>query len=275
MKETNALIGRRGFIGCGALVLLPYASTVLAAAPAVPAPQAIPLSRAINRSGRMRALSQRLSKAYVQGSLGVLPDRARDIQSASQQLLTSSLSELGGSNMSNDTRKLLQSLDKDVQGLIDVVAAGRKDTLEVARTADTVLEGADKLTKAFELQSQQGNARIVNVAGRQRMLSQRAARAYFLMAAGHDTPAIRTQMANARNEFNQGLATLQSAAISTPAIRNELELARTQWLFYENSLSKAANPDSLQTVATTSERVFEVMDNLTSLYDAALRDLLG
>jgi hypothetical protein len=281
MKETNTLMGRRGFIGCGALVLLPYAyayaSAALAAAPApAPAPaQAIPLSRAINRSGRMRALSQRLSKAYVQGTLGVLPDRARDIQSASQQLLMASLSELGGSSLNNDTRRMLQTLDKDVHGLFDVVATARKDTLEVARSADLVLEAAEKLTKAFELQSQQGNAKIVNVAGRQRMLSQRAARAYFLMASGHDTPAVRTQMTNARNDFNLGLATLQNAAISTPAIRNELELAKTQWMFYENSLNKAANPDTLQTVATTSERVFEVMDNLTSLYDTALRDLLG
>jgi hypothetical protein len=86
---------------------------------------------------------------------------------------------------------------------------------------------------------------------------------------------VRTQLASARTEFNQGLATLQNAAISTPAIRNELDLARSQWLFHESALGKAASPDALQTVATTSERVFEVMDNLTSLYDTALRDLIG
>jgi hypothetical protein len=274
MKETATLIRRRGFIGCAALVLLPGTPAAFAAPAAAPG-QALPLSQAINRSGKMRALSQRLSKAYVQGSLNVLADRARDIQKASQQLLTSSVSEIGASTLGTDTRRLLQVLDKDVQGLVDVVGGGRKDVLEVARSADVVLEGADKLTKAFELQSQQGSAKIVNIAGRQRMLSQRAARAYFLIASGHDTPAIRTQLTNARNEFNQGLATLQGASISTPTIRNELELAKSQWLFYEGALDKAANENGLQTVATTSERVFEVMDNLTSLYDAALRDLLG
>jgi hypothetical protein len=85
----------------------------------------------------------------------------------------------------------------------------------------------------------------------------------------------RAQLAAARSEITQGLAGLQAAPISTPAIRNELELARSQWLFYEAALAKAASPDALQTVATTSERVYEVMDNLTSLYDSALRDLLG
>jgi len=270
MKNTNHQgIQRRNFMRCGALLLLPMACAALPVAA-----QGLPLSGVINRSGKMRALSQRLSKAYVQGSLNVLPERARDIQTTSRQLISSSLAELGSGSLGGDTRRLLQSLDKDCQGLLDTVGT-RKDVLEVARTADVVLEGADRLTKAFEMQSQQSSARIVNIAGRQRMLSQRAARAYFLIAAGHDIPAVRTQLTNARNEFNQGLATLQAASISTPAIRNELELAKGQWLFYESALGKAASSDGLQTIATTSERVFEVMDNLTSLYDAALRDLIG
>jgi hypothetical protein len=37
------------------------------------------LSTAINRAGRMRALSQRMSKAYAQGALGVMPERAQPI----------------------------------------------------------------------------------------------------------------------------------------------------------------------------------------------------
>ena len=265
-----ARIGRRGFVRCGSLLLLPGAALALPATA-----QALPLSQAINRSGKMRALSQRLSKAYVQGALSVLPDRARDIQTTTRQLLNSSLAELGAAPLAGEQRRLLQALDKDCQGLLEVCAAPRKDALEVARSADVVLEAADRLTKAFETQAQQGSARIVNLAGRQRMLSQRAARAYFLAAAGHDTPAVRAQLAGARTEFGQALATLQSAPIGTPTIRNELELAKAQWLFYEGALSKAPSPDALQTVATTSERVFEVMDNLTSLYDAALRDLLG
>ena len=86
---------------------------------------------------------------------------------------------------------------------------------------------------------------------------------------------IRKQLEDARTEFNQALATLRAAPISTPSIRNELELARGQWLFYETALTRAPGSESQQTVATTSERVFEIMDNLTSMFDAAVRDLLG
>ena len=236
----------------------------------------LPLSVAINRSGKLRALSQRGSKAYVQATLGVLSDRAREILLATQRLATSTADELASSSPQPEIRTLVATVQHDVTALGEYVEAGpRKDgVVEMARAADSLLESADRLTRAYEGLSQQGSAKIVNTAGRQRMVSQRAARAFFLVAAGHDSPAVRKQLDVARAEFVQGLAALQAAPISTPSIRNELDLAKSQWLFYDAALGKPANPDSLQAVATTSERIFEVMDNLTSMYDSALRDLL-
>lgn len=262
---------RRAFVA-GGLSLFVAAASPGAFAQA----RALPLAQAINRAGKLRALSQRVSKAYVQAALAVLPEKAQDILTTTHQLILSSLSELAPAAAAPELRQLHAGVERDSRSMLDGARARptREGALEVARTADTVLEGANKLTAAFEAQGAGANARIVNVAGRQRMLSQRAARAFFLASAGHDTPAVRQQLTGARAEFIQGLASLQAAAISTPAIRNELELARSQWMFYESALNRPGAPDALQTVATTSERVYEVMDNLTALYEAALRDLL-
>lgn len=272
--HTQSLVGlrRRTLLQSGSALLIPISPWVFAE-PRAP----LALSISINRAGRMRAFSQRGSKAYIQATLNVLSAKARDIMLATQHLITVSLEELTAGNPAPEVRKLIQALERDCYVFSSLLASTpRKERIvEVTRAADVMLESADRLTKAYEGLSQQVSAKIVNIAGRQRMLSQRAARAFFLLAAGQDTPAFNKQLVTARAEFNQGLVTLQATPISTPAIRNELELAKGQWLFYEAALNKTASAEGLQNIATTSERVFEVMDNLTSLYDAALRDILG
>jgi multidrug efflux pump subunit AcrA (membrane-fusion protein) len=234
------------------------------------------LSTVINRAGRMRALSQRMSKAYAQGALSVMPERAQDWMLATQKHMTSGLDALTPF-VNSDTKLLHQTLEKEIHNLISQTnAAPNKAQLSaVVRSADQMLDTADRLTKAFEVQAGQASAKIVNLAGRQRMLSQRMARAYFLVAAQQEVASAQSQLEQSRQDFKQALDQLKSAPISSSAIRNELELAKGQWLFYEAALSKNPSLDAMQTVATTSERIYEVMDNLTSLYDSAIKELLG
>jgi len=258
------------------LAILPLGSLPLAGWGQATA--ALPVSTAINRAGRMRALSQRTSKAYAQASLSVLPERARDVLLISQRLIGDGMQDLARSAVPADATPLLNGLQGQIDrlGLLTAQAPRTQAVAEVTRVADDMLQAADVLTRAYERSAGQSAARVVNVAGRQRMLSQRAARAYFL-AAGTTLPAaeVTRQLDTARKEFEDGLAFLQASPLSTPTIRNELELARGQWMFFDSALKRPPAPDTLQTVATTSERVYEVMDNLTSLYDHAVRGLFG
>ncbi len=96
-----------------------------------------------------------------------------------------------------------------------------------------------------------------------------------ILFAGQAQPDMRKQLDAARKDFADGLTFLQASAVSTASIRNELELAKGQWVFFDQALQKPPGTESLQTIATTSERVYEVMDNLTSLYDSAVRELFA
>uniref|UniRef100_UPI00273830E3 hypothetical protein n=1 Tax=Stenotrophomonas sp. YIM B06876 TaxID=3060211 RepID=UPI00273830E3 len=71
------------------------------------------------------------------------------------------------------------------------------------------------------------------------------------------------------------LVILAAAPISTAGIRNELALGESQWVFFDAALQRKPDARGLEAVATTSERLLEVMDKLTGLYDAALREVLG
>ena len=130
-------------------------------------------------------------------------------------------------------------------------------------------------TEAFEKFAKANTAKLVNTAGRQRALSQRLAKNYFLLAAKLESKGTLDEMKADAAEFRLAMVNLAAAPISTPAIRNELALGDSQWLFFDAALQRKPDERGLETVGTTSERLLEVTDRLTGLYDAALKEVLG
>jgi hypothetical protein len=237
----------------------------------------ISTATAINRAARFRALSQRTAKAYCQMSLEVLPDNARDVLVTAQRLIQVGFEDLGKAGFTTDAANLLKLVQVESTALMALVAKPpARDALPaVSAQSDRMLAAANRLTEAIEAGSKVASAKLINVAGRQRMLSQRMAKNYFLAAAGADSKPLRDQLASDRVEFKQAMAMLAAAPVSTPAIRNDLQLAETQWLFFEQAIARKPDPDALRNVATTSERLLEVKNSLTLHYETALKELLG
>ena len=240
------------------------------------------LSGAINYAGWFRALSQRMAKAYCQQYLQVLPAAAVDVMGLARKMVQTGSGELARGMQSGqwpaEVGRQLAEVQKQFALLNQRTSAPATTTALVAAAseqADRTLLIAQAVTEAIEKMAQAPSARLVNLAGRQRMLSQRLAKNYFLSAAKVDSKVVQAQLASDAADFRQALQTLKAAPVSTSSIRNELELADSQWLFFESALRRPADDAGLNAVATTSERLLGVMDKLTGLYDAALREVLG
>ncbi|WP_348683429.1 type IV pili methyl-accepting chemotaxis transducer N-terminal domain-containing protein [Acidovorax soli] len=238
------------------------------------------LSGAINHAGWFRALSQRMAKAYCQQYLQVLPEAARDVLGHARKRVQQGSGELARGLQSGqwpaEVARQLDEVQKQFARLDQLTAApmSRAALAAVSEQSDRTLLVAQAVTESIEKMARVASARLVNLAGRQRMLSQRLAKNYFLVAAKADTKLVHAQLAADAADFRQAMQTLTAAPVSTPAIRGELELAAPQWVFFEAALRRPADEQGLSAVATTSERLLSVMDRLTGLYEAALREVL-
>ncbi|CAN5493763.1 hypothetical protein BH11PSE11_BH11PSE11_30320 [soil metagenome] len=232
------------------------------------------INDAINKSGRQRMLSQRLAKCYFQIGQSIDTDRSKRILDSSLALFDRQLVELKGFAPTQDNKAVLNNLEKAWISYKDVLvgkASNQQDAKLIMTINEDVLAMAQESTLQLEKFSGTSAGRLVNMAGRQRMLSQRMAKFYQAVNWGVAPPDAMPKLMAARKEFVESLAVLANSPNNTPEIQSELELGKQQWIFFDNALNSAAggphNRAQLATnVATTSERILEVMDRVTGLY---------
>ncbi len=224
----------------------------------------------INESGRLRMLTERMGKSYAQIALSVLPEKAHEQILQSQKRFEQNLALLRKSADSADLKSALEAVTTQYASYVKALAKpASKDNVAAAhRITESLVEAADKLTLAFQAQSAAPSAKIINLSGRQRMLSQRMARLYFAAVLNNS----KFDADKALAEFRNALQMLDTAPLTSVEIKRELALARNQWTFFELALQgKGDLNGNIRNVATSSERLLEVMDNLTGLYGRALK----
>jgi probable addiction module antidote protein len=236
--------------------------------------QRLAINDAINKSGRQRMLSQQLAKCYLQIGQSIEPMRSRQILASSLALFERQLSELKMSAPTNDIKAVLINLEQTWGSYKDVLVAhapNQHDAKLILAINEDVLLMTQESTDQLEKFSKTAAGKIVNLAGRQRMLSQRMAKFYQALNWGVAPTNALSKLATARKEFNASLMLLAAFPNNTPDIKHALEIGKQQWMIFERALNThvgSAEKKSLlaTNVATLSERLLAVMDRLTFMY---------
>lgn len=255
---------RRRFIATAALASLTGAGAHA---------QVADLNDAINKAGRQRMLSQRASKAYLALLQKVEPRSAQQVLDRSIALFEKQLGELKAFAPSPTIRGTYDALDgswNDFKRELTGAAPSKEEAAKVVKLDATVLALANQGTMQYEAASGKPVGRLVNIAGRQRMLSQRMAKFCLAGAMQIDAAGSAAEIGKSRTEFLAALEILRNAPEATAQIRQELVLADAQWMFFNRGLQRlegtAASPALMSDVFVTSENLLAIMDRVTGLY---------
>lgn len=231
------------------------------------------LNEAINKAGRQRMLSQRMAKAWLALGQGIEIRRAEKVLYDSMALFDRQFVELKAYAPSPEIRATYQAQEAcwaDYKAALVGNVPDRSAAPVLLSLDAKVLKLAHQGTVQLEQFSGKAAGKLVNMAGRQRMLSQRTAKFYLSQRWGASVPEAAKELVTARQEFKTALSTLNNAPQATTSIRNLLALAEQQWVFFENALGQLSDDAGAQRRATevfaTSENILQIMDQVTGLY---------
>ena len=222
----------------------------------------------INKAGRQRMLTERMMKSYVQIVSDVTPKVAAGALADAIGVFDRQLGELKAAANDGDTRAALAESER-TWGRFRVIVelpCSRERMHEVRTVGERLVQAAERSTAAFVRHATSAAARLVNLAGRQRMLSQRIAKDHLLIAVRFGNGGVRQELTFACVDFGRALADLRGSPSNTTALRAELIEAATGW---RNLLELVrAESHAHDTVLASAEDILQRMERVTALYQS-------
>lgn len=260
-----------------------------------PTAEAVTVSakRKINLAGRQRMLTQYMAKAFCFAMVGVDDDKAQMNQVFTMHgLFESTLVALrkGSADLEmlpeNDAN-VLASLDEveKIWHLYDqAIIQEKMDAVMDLNVA--VLESMNKAVSVIEKKYSAANGVVrpevgaaINIAGRQRMLSQRASKEFCLLVAGYKPQENRANLLQTIALFDKSLAALRDgdAALGlkkapSAKIAAQIEKGGEAWSYIKNTLERVAKGDKpttadLELIAQNNLDVLAEMDELVTMFE--------
>ena len=232
------------------------------------------LSQALNESGRLRMLSQRLAKAYLLKAMDIQPDVVNKQLLDSAQKFEQNLIDLkefsASINHSDTLRVAIDVIDLQWQAYYKVLSQTQNsappDT--ILTLSDRTLLACESLVVQLEKITQRQSAQWVNLSGRQRMLSQRIAKLYSAISLSGHKDLYDDSLQQSVHEFDIALQALIKSPDNTHFVKHKLKKVATQWNFSKQGFKSLKKGNSTPLVIfMTTESILNQMNDITALYE--------
>jgi len=222
----------------------------------------------INIAAKQRMLSQRIAKDYLYIHKNIATNKTKkelkislDIFFKAHKILVSSIK------------------DEEVKNLLDFVELSSNDfnktihqkfTLDNAQLildlSESMLEGSQYVVNSLKDSIKLEESKVIEIAGKQRMLAQRIAKYYIAYQIGiKDENTVRS-MKQTVIEFDQNLTLLLSNKKNTPLLRKKVDEINKLWKIvhkFYNNIEKGGLP---LIVFNSTDKITKKMNEITQLY---------
>jgi nitrate/nitrite-specific signal transduction histidine kinase len=222
---------------------------------------------AVDIAGKQRMFTQRMLKDYamigMKNSFGNPDEDLKNIMVEFDEHLKALHDFTKNSDIKKSAKKV-EELWLPIKKVLESRPV-KGEVSKLQENLEELLSAANDTTALFAKETGKESGKIVDMSGRQRMLSQRMASLYMLKVWGIDDDKFKDKMKNSMELFKSSLEELQKSEFNTDEITKLLGEVEKSFMFFE-IMNKSSNVFIPSLIYKKSNDILKNMNRATQCY---------